>query len=374
MKKLLIGTDCFLPRWDGVARFLNEVIPKLEGKYKIKVLAPKFAGNYDANPDIDIKLFPLTRIMLADYPVCKPSFSSIKKEVKEADIVWVHTLGPIGIMSVLAARRQKKKVIAYIHSIEWELFPKSLKTFKIVKLIIQKISFSGSKYLYNKCDILLVPSKGVAEMLEKKGFKSEKKIVPLGTNTKVFCPPDNKRAAKEAIGIDPDKLVIGYAGRIGNEKDLATLYRAFGRINRKYNSVLLIAGQDLGGVTKAFESNPKVKLFGATNNIVQYLQAMDVYVLSSLTETTSLSTLEAMSCELPVITTNVGSLKEYIKEGFNGMFFGKGNAYELAKKTDYLLKNEHIRKIMGQNARRTIIDKFSWEKTMKEINEVLDKL
>ncbi len=372
MKKLLIATDCFLPRWDGVARFLNEVIPKLESKYEIKVLAPKFAGNYET--EIDVKLFPLTNIMLADYPICKPSYSSVKKEIKNSDIVWVHTLGPIGIMSVLAAKSQKKKLIAYIHSIEWELFPKSLKTYRIIKWLVKNISFTASKWLYNKCDILIVPSQGVADMLAKKGFKPEKKIIPLGTNTKVFQPAENKRTAKAAIGIDPDKLVIGYAGRIGHEKDLSTLYRAFGRINRKYNSILLIAGQDLAGVTSSFESNPKVKLFGATNNIVQYLQAMDVYVLSSLTETTSLSTLEAMSCELPVITTDVGSLKEYIKEGYNGMFFGKGNAYELSKKIDTLLKNEHIRKMMGQNARRTILNRFSWDKTMKEINEVLEKL
>ena len=44
MKRLLITTDSFLPRWDGIARMLSEIIPKLSQKYEITVVAPKFIG------------------------------------------------------------------------------------------------------------------------------------------------------------------------------------------------------------------------------------------------------------------------------------------------------------------------------------------
>ena len=43
-KKLVISTDCFLPRWDGIARFLLEIIPRLSRYYDITVIAPKFEG------------------------------------------------------------------------------------------------------------------------------------------------------------------------------------------------------------------------------------------------------------------------------------------------------------------------------------------
>lgn len=372
MKKLLIASDSFLPRWDGIARFLKEIIPLLEDKYEIKVLAPDFSGKYEA--DTNVVRFPLSRIIIADYPVCRPSFKKIKSEEKDSDIVWVNTIGPIGVLAIIAAKSQKKKIAAYIHSIEWELYPKSLNAPNYIKWIVKKISYVTAKYFYNKCDILLVPSKGTADTLEKSGLKQKKIVVPLGTDTKTFTPPESKGAAKTKLGINADQLVVGYAGRVGNEKDLQTLYRAFGRINRKHNAVLLIAGQDLGGVTKKFKNNPKTRIFGTTGEIVQFLQAMDIYVLPSLTETTSLSTMEAMSCGLPVITTNVGSIKEYVKDNFNGIIFENGNAYQLAKKLDYLLSNEHIRKTIGQNARRTIINRFTWEATASKIKDAFDKL
>ena len=42
MKKLLIATDNFLPRWDGIARFLNEIIPRLSEDFDITVVSPNF--------------------------------------------------------------------------------------------------------------------------------------------------------------------------------------------------------------------------------------------------------------------------------------------------------------------------------------------
>ena len=374
VKKLLIATDSFLPRWDGIARFLNEIIPKLAVDYEIKVLAPDFEGEFKEYIDVDVVRFPLSRMRIADYPVPKPSYKEIRKHVKWADIVWTHTIGPIGAMTIMAARKEKKKLLAYIHSIEWVLFPRSLRTISIIKWVVHKTSAFISKRLYNKCDLLLVPSAEVAELLDRKGVRVPKKVVHVGTNTKIFSPPESKAKAKEAIGIMPNTLVVGFAGRIGLEKDLETLYRAFGRINRKHDALLLIVGQDLRGVTKRFQSNPKVRLEGSTNNIVPYMQAMDVYVLSSLTETSSLSTIEAMSCGAAVISTPVGYVKEYIKEGFNGMFFPKKNAYELSKKMDKLLKDEFLRKRLGENSRRTIIDRFSWDKTVNELKEVFDKI
>src|SRR3989338_9882834 len=43
-KKLLIATDSFLPRWDGITRFLTEIIPRLKDNYEITVIAPEFPG------------------------------------------------------------------------------------------------------------------------------------------------------------------------------------------------------------------------------------------------------------------------------------------------------------------------------------------
>ena len=98
---------------------------------------------------------------------------------------------------------------------------------------------------------------------------------------------------------------------------------------------------------------------------------MDVYVLPSLTETTSLSTLEAMACGCAVIATPVGYVKEYIKEKYNGMLFPFKNSLVLSLKLGILLENEKLREKLAVNGRKTVERLFKWEKTAQNIKKIL---
>lgn len=73
-------------------------------------------------------------------------------------------------------------------------------------------------------------------------------------------------------------------------------------------------GDGLDSQKAFFKKNEDVILTGSTRNVLKYLQAMDLFVLPSLTETSSLATMEAMACGLPVVVTKVGYLKYYINE------------------------------------------------------------
>ena len=367
-KKLLIATDSFLPRWDGVSRFLSEIIPRLSKTYDITVLAPAFKGKTRKQRARIIR-FPLIDMEFGDISFARPSIKQVKEEVKKADIVWTQTLGPIGMAAIRYSKKLKKPIIAYIHSIEWELASKAVKRFKwFIEYSTKKLT----KYLYNKCDLLLVPSVEVAALFKKNGIKPIKSIVHLGTNVNKFKPIDDKNRAKMKLGINPKNAVIGYCGRIGREKDLKTLYRAYAKMKENYkNLLLLIVGGGVREQVEFFQKKKGVIVTGAVNNVVPYLQAMDIYVLPSLTETTSLSTMEAMATGLPVITTKVGYLKEYIKPGQNGMFFAAKNSYSLRLKLEKLMANQKLRMQLGINARKTIMNKYSWERTVKEIEKAL---
>ncbi len=371
MKKLLIASDCFLPRWDGIARFLLEIIPRIKDDYEITVIAPDFKGHYDNECNINIKRVPLFNFELGDYHPPKFSFKTIKEEVKNADLVWVQTIGPIGALAVKYGKKYKKPVIAFIHSIEWELVSESLTKTKLIKKILSFITKKIAVRLYNKCTLLIVPSKETEKSLNK--IKALKTIIYLGTDTAKFKPPESKEEAKRKIKINPESSVVGFCGRIGREKDLKTIYRAFLRLEKKHpNLVLLIVGKGLKQEEEFFKKRKNIILTGSVNNVVPYLQAMDIYVLPSLTETSSLSTLEAMSCGLAVLSTKVGYVNKYIREKVNGMFFPKQNYFVLSLKLEWLLKNKKLREILGKNARKTIIKKSSWEMTVKKIKKALD--
>ena len=372
-KKILIASDAFLPRWDGVSRFLNEIIPRISEDSDISVAAPDYKGEFMGYENVTITRFPLRKFKVADYTLCKPSYRKIKELVKGCDIVWAQSIGPVGAFAVMAARRQEKPVIAYVHSIEWELFPRSLSVKRFYKRFVYFCTRYWARFIYNKCDLLMVPSSEVGDIFTMQGITTPKRVIHLGTDAEKFMPPLSKELAKEAIGISPNKRVIGFCGRIGLEKDILTLFRAYVRLHRKYrDTVLLIVGQDEGNSIKRLPKRNDVIIVGFTNNVVKYLQALDIYVLPSLTETTSLSTLEAMSCETAVVATPVGYVKEYIKNGYNGFLFPKKDSYKLFMKLEKLLIDENLRKEMAKNARKTVISKFSWEDTTRRIKEAFD--
>ncbi|RJQ17176.1 glycosyltransferase family 1 protein [Candidatus Woesearchaeota archaeon] len=371
MRKLLIATDNFLPRWDGIARFLSEVIPRIKNQYEITVLAPDFGETTDEGYKV-IK-FPVNKkIKLGDFHPAKIKYGIIKEAVRNADIVFTQTIGPIGGLAIKAAAKYKKPTAAFIHSIELELLPMALKgqfrrfAYPLVKRI--------SSYLYKKCKILIIPSEHVEELLHWQQIHAKTAIVHLGTDTKKFIPAKDKAKAKELLNLDKTKIIIGYHGRIAREKDLSTLLRAFLRLQRSHaNLQLLLVGDGVKDILEKFD-RPGVILVPAQQNVVPYLQAMDIYALTSLTETTSLSTLEAMSCGLPVIATKVGFINDYIVNQYNGFLIDKKNPYQLAKIIEALARNPEARKKIGDRARQTVADKFNWDTTANEIEKVLEKL
>ncbi|HJX05126.1 MAG TPA: glycosyltransferase family 4 protein [Candidatus Nanoarchaeia archaeon] len=374
-KLLLIATDNFLPRWDGIARFLSEIIPRLKDKYHITVIAPDF-GRSDFDDDGEVRLIkiPVTKIRVGDFNAAKLDYRRIKREVKRADIVFSQTIGPIGYLAIRAARKNRKKIVSFMHSIEWELVAKAA-GLSFLKKYLYIITKAIAKKIYNKSDLLIVPAENIAEMLSWQKVKTMKKVVHLGVDTKKFIPPTDKLEAKKKLGIEPGVFVIGHHGRLGREKDLMTLLRAFIIVKKSHpNVMLIIVGEGVESIKKKLASVPGVMLPGSTNNVVPYLQAMNVYCLPSLTETTSLGTLEAMACGVPVIATKVGFVKDYIKFGVNGLFFKERNSYDLARKIEFLMKHNDLRKKIGLEARRTVEREFTWDKTAKEIEETIDEM
>jgi len=97
--------------------------------------------------------------------------------------------------------------------------------------------------------------------------------------------------------------------------------------------------------------------------VLQYLQAMDIYVLPSHTETTSLTTLEAMSVGLPVVVTRVGYIRHYVQHEKNGLFFERGNAEDLAKQLELLMGRPMLMQKLGRAGRETVVKEFSWQRT-----------
>ncbi|MBI4150092.1 glycosyltransferase [Candidatus Woesearchaeota archaeon] len=365
-----------MPKKDGITRFLDQILPSLAKTYSVTILAPSFTKHFkeETYAGASVIRFPVhKRFQVASYPAVRFFYRKVKEQVKRADIVWIQSAAPLGFMTLLAARRFKKPLLAYIHSHEWEQLTHVLVKSKFIKSLLLRFFARLERYIYNKCDILLVPAKNVAIELAELGIKTRKIIVPLGVDNVHFTPLEDKRKAKRAVHLDPDAMVIGYCGRISREKDVSTLAQAFTNLQGRYPKIqLLIVGDgDRRMVTTI--AKKKVYITGFVEDVVPYLQAMDIFVMPSLTETSSLATMEAMAVGLPVISTYVGNIKHYIQDGRNGYLFPRGDAVYLEKKLLRLIENPELRKSFGILARKTMVMRFYWERTVKQIMYVLGR-
>lgn len=374
-KKLVIATDNFLPRWDGISRFLSEIIPRLIKNYDITVIAPDF-GTY-SDPNINLIKIPLMKFFkVGDFTLPKFKGKIISKAIIDADIVFSQTLGPIGSTAIRMAKHHKKPLVSFIHSVEWELVPRAMGSL-FLKKYGQMIAKHVARKMYNKCDLLIMPAQNISELFLWNNIRTKSAIVHLGVDIKKFVPVtiEQKADLREQLGFLNTDIIVGYHGRIGREKDLITLLRAYSRIAQLNSNVkLLIVGNGLESIKKQLSSREGVILVGAKNNPIPYLQVMDIYCMPSLTETTCLSALEAMSCQLAVVSTQVGFIKSYIRDNYNGLFFEKQNHYHLAKNIQRLINDEKLRVTLGANARKTIIEQFSWDKTSEGIEKALQEL
>ena len=211
----------------------------------------------------------------------------------------------------------------------------------------------------------------MAQELEKAGITTKKIVVPLGVNLKYFMPARSKGISKKKIHISRTAFVIGYLGRIAREKNLNTLYQAFLKVHEKYpKTQLLIVGDGLKEEKDKLE-HKNVIIAGNQNDTVPFYQAMDIFVLPSLTETSSLVTMEAMACGIPPIVTPVGHLRDYIHDGDNGFIFPINDDESLAKKLMLLIKDKKKRESMGRKARQTAMKNFSWWTTAKKLKKCL---
>lgn len=368
-RSLLITTDNFLPRWDGISRFLSEIVPRLKHSYDITIVAPDYGAV--KMEGVRIVQIPLQKKTFGDYTPSSFQYRTIKRLVRQSDLVLNQALGPIGMCSILAANRLHRPIASYIHNVEWELFPKAL-AHPLFRGPIVGCAKSFVRFFYNRCTTLILPSENIAEQYSWQRIRTRKHIAHLGVDTTKFKPGE-KDKAREKLGLPKDTFIIGFHGRIAYEKNLLTLARAFARVDIP-DKMLLIVGEGVPELRERLKKLRDVRLAGIQDNVVPWLQSMDIYAQPSFTETTSLAVLEAMACSLPVVSSKVGFIKHYIIDDHNGMFFENTSTYPLIRKLQKLYENEKLREKLGANARKTIEKSFQWDQTAQRITDALDSI
>ncbi|MFH0700940.1 MAG: glycosyltransferase family 4 protein [Candidatus Woesearchaeota archaeon] len=369
--KLLLIADTYYPKVDGTMKFMGEFLKRAEGDFEISLLVPNFGQKKGSNVTyMDVSKF----WQVSDYPSIKFSRHNrglIKEQIRKADLVFVQGPALASYLGIKYAHRYGKPVVLYVHTITWELFDKFLPNF-LKKMLFGIIKRKCLQY-YNLCNEILVPYHDLKSQLEQSGVETEISVAKLGVDIVKFSPVFDKKPWKIKLGIAPERIVIGYVGRISKEKNVKMLLDGFNKLRNRRNNFLLVVGDGPEEQVQPFKENSNCLVTGFVDNVEDYLKAMDVFVMPSLTETTSLATLEAMSSGLPVVVTKVGFIKQYVVKDYNGLFFPKNSSSLLAMKIERILKDAELKNRLGQNARKTISYSFSWERSINRIKRLLKR-
>jgi glycosyltransferase involved in cell wall biosynthesis len=205
-----------------------------------------------------------------------------------------------------------------------------------------------------------------------------------GIDTKGFSASNynnrhNEIGGGENGGRAGKPVQIVHVGRFEVSKNHELLVDAFALVLKKYPEVkLVLVGEGTYRakiMKKVVKSNlsDRVDFLGIRKDIPAILSGSDIFVLSSILEGFGLVLVEAMVMGLPVVATNVGGIKEIVRDGVNGILAEPNDPASLSQAMEKLVKDKKLREQMGRQGIE-IAGRFDIRKTVKEYYDMYYKL
>lgn len=174
-------------------------------------------------------------------------------------------------------------------------------------------------------------------------------------------------------------IVLGNAGRLVPQKGQDVLIHLAKQLkSRGHSFEIVIAGEGKlkeALLRKSVEEgvSEQLRFLGFVENMAQFLNSIDIFLLPSRWEGFGYVIAEAMYCAKPVIAFNVSSNPEIISDNESGFLIAQGDIAAFVKKTELLINDVLLRERMGENARRAAIERFSIENALTQIEKLLYK-
>ena len=231
---------------------------------------------------------------------------------------------------------------------------------------------------------IICVSENVRNTVRKMGIRSNKiLVIPNAVDFEYFSRPAEIDFRNE-WRISPDELLIGTAGRLSSEKAQTDLIRAFALIPEDIRGRcrMVIAGNgperdSLLSLAADLKLGDKLILPGFIRDMRSFYKAIDIFCLPSLTEGSPLTVLEAAASCKPIVATEVGSLKELINDGDDGLLVAPGNTEELSTCLNKLIISPEIRKSMAKQLNNKLKADYNIEAWARKIfstyEDILDK-
>jgi glycosyltransferase involved in cell wall biosynthesis len=305
------------------------------------------------------------------------SLLALAKTRSQYDVVYVSGFKSLGLSAVLAAKLLRKRCILKADSngeMSGEFFAAGLKKFGLTPTsIIVRILLSGRNKILRGANYFVAITTGIAEELKSEGVDpSSIALISNGIDTDRFSriTAFEKQSLRQTLVIPRKGIIITYAGRLVSYKGLPLLLRVAEVIQSEFDHVgfvLIGSGgfdmhnceDELKKFVKAKGLEESIYFAGEVDNVHEYLQASDIFVLPSEEDAFPLALVEAMACGLPVISTPVGGIKEIITDRQNGLLVQARDFQQLYQVISGLIRDPTLSASLGTAAVQTVQERYS---------------
>ncbi len=353
-----IGITCY-PTYGGSGVIATELGKELAMRghqvHFISYALPFRLNNFVENivfHEVEMSSYPLF-----EFPLYSLALASKMVEVAEyekLDLLHVHYAIPHASSAFLAKEMLKGKsdikVITTLHGTDITLVGLEPSFLPLVKFSIEKSDgvTAVSRFLKEKT-------------LTNYDIEKDILVIPNFVDTDLF-KPNCDCSFKKNIATKGEKILV-HTSNFRQVKRVPDTIRIFDRVQKEIPSKLLLVGDgpdrsECERLVRQLDIVDKVKFLGKQEVLTEILNAADVFLIPSQSESFGLAALEAMACGIPVVASSVGGLPELIGHNESGYIAEIGDIERMTKYVIELLTNEKKYRIFSQNARERAVKKF----------------
>ncbi|NJK35153.1 MAG: glycosyltransferase family 4 protein [Oscillatoriales cyanobacterium SM2_2_1] len=217
-------------------------------------------------------------------------------------------------------------------------------------------------------DRIIIFSEAQRDVLNKLGVSGQRIVViPNGVDSDRYCPGPSQ--IKEHLGAE--RLFL-YQGRLAAEKNVEVLLRAWRRLSMPEGYKLAIVGDGpLGSALRAFYSHDSsihwLGFIGDEHRRIEILRGTDVFILPSLVEGLSLSLLEAMSCGVACLATDVGADGEVVSQGAGITLDASKVFSQLCVLLPLFIEHPEFAQLIGHKARQRVQERYTLRRNIEHL-------
>lgn len=230
-------------------------------------------------------------------------------------------------------------------------------------------------------EIVTISESTKSSLVKYENFPASRiKVVYNGIELNQFSQKINPFTKKQSLGLSPDTNIIGIVARLDPIKNHAMLLQAFKQVLEQIpKTYLLIVGDGpeeprLKTLAGSIGVVDKTVFLGARRDVSELLHIFDVFALSSFSEGTSVTLLEAMGASIPIVATRVGGNPEVVSDKESGYLVSNDNDQEMAKMLIKLLQDKDLRQKMGQVGQQRAYTMFSLDKMVNAYTNLYFKV